>query len=270
MSDSGQTIPTQANTAKFQRLIELSSAVHFIARASGDYGTTYISKAVERQLGYKLAQFTQDSSFWINHIHPDDRLRVLANRQQLIERGHQTEEHRFLHVDGDYRWIHNELTLVRDEDGNPSEIIGTCFDITERKRSEEQLEKSEARYRNLVENTTDWIWEMGLDFKHTYSNHRVEKILGYSTEEFAELSLDQIMHPEDMEAVGARLPSLIAERQGWEAWVVRFRHKDGSYRYLESSAYPVFDAAGETCGFRGVDRDITAQKEAAERLRQAQ
>ncbi len=263
------------DTAKLRKvklgcLIEHSSAVHFVAKASGNYEATFISGAVENQLGYEPIQFTQDPDFWINHVHPDDRPRVLANRRQLLESGHRTEEHRFMHADGDYRWIHNEMTLVRDKDGNPSEIIGTCVDITERRRSEEALEESEARYRNLVENTTDWIWEMGLDLKHTYSNRHLETILGYSPEEFAEMSLDKLMHPEDIKAVGARLPILIAERQGWEGWVVRFRHKDGSYRYLQSNAHAILDAEGETCGFRGVDRDITSQKEAEERLRQAQ
>ena len=150
------------------------------------------------------------------------------------------------------------------------DVVAPRADIAERKEQrllEEELRESEARYRNLVENTMDWIWEMGLDGKHTCSNHQLEKILGYSADEFTALYLDQLIHPQDMKEVDGRLPSLIAEKRGWKGWVVRFRHKDGSYRYLESNAHPILDAAGAVCGFRGVDRDITERKEAEENLR---
>ncbi len=149
------------------------------------------------------------------------------------------------------------------------DVVAPLADIAERKEQrllEEELRESEARYRNLVENTMDWIWEMGLDGRHTYSNHQLENLLGYGADEFAALSLDQLIHPEDMKEVAARLPSLIAEKRGWEGWVVRFRYKDGSYRYLESNAHPILDAAGAMCGFRGVDRDVTERKEMLARL----
>ena len=129
----------------------------------------------------------------------------------------------------------------------------------ERKQVEEWLWDSETRYRTLVENTRDWIWEMGLDGRHTYSNHQREIILGYSPDEFAKLTRDERMHRKDVENFEQRLPTLITEKKGWQGWVLRFRHKNGGYRYLESNAYPILDAAGATCGFRGVARDVTDQ-----------
>jgi len=133
-------------------------------------------------------------------------------------------------------------------------------------RQREQFLQSEARYRNLVENTLDWIWEMNLDGRHTYSNGQLEHILGYSGDEFAELSLDRLIHPEDMQLVEARLPALIANKEGWKSWVLRFRHKDRSYRYLESNAHPILDAAGAVIGFRGVDRDVTDRMRVEQKL----
>ncbi len=153
----------------------------------------------------------------------------------------------------------------------PHDVVAPPENIAERKEQrllDEQLRDSEARFRNLVENTTDWIWEMGPDGRHTYSNHQLENILGYSTDEFTELSLNQLIHPEDMTEVEARLPSLVAEKRGWEGWVVRFRHKNGGYRYLESNAQPILDGGGAMCGFRGVDRDITERKEAEDTIRE--
>ena len=133
-----------------------------------------------------------------------------------------------------------------------------------------ELRESETRYRTIVEQTSDWIWEMDLNGRHVYSNHQLERILGYSEDEFSELSLDQIIHSQDMLEVNARLPSLIAAKRGWHGWVVRFRHKDGGYRYLESNAQPILDAAGGICGFRGADRDITKRKNVEDRLRDSE
>ena len=261
MPEDKRTETGKLRNADLQRLIELSPAVHYVSAVSGDYAAIFISEGVRAQLGYEPEQFTQDPGFWAERIHPDEQEQILAGVEQVFESGRYTPEHRFRHADGSWRWMRDDLTLNRDDDGNPLMIIGSWLDITHRRRSEENLKKSEDRYRSLVENSADWIWEMGLDFQHTYSNRQLEKILGYSTDEFAQLSPHELMHPEDMKYAAARLPSLIAERRGWEGWVVRFRHKDGSYRYLESNAHPILDAAGAVCGFRGVDRDITERIE---------
>lgn len=60
-----------------------------------------------------------------------------------------------------------------------------------------QLPDSEARYRALVESTSDWIWEMDLDGRHTYSNRQVEVILGIGADELARRELGDLLHPED-------------------------------------------------------------------------
>ena len=129
---------------------------------------------------------------------------------------------------------------------------------------EKTLSKIESQYLSLVKNTTDWIWEMDLNRHLLYSNQQLETILGYSAEDLSELSFEQLIHPEDMEKADAQLRSLIAEKRGYQGWVDRLRHKDGSYRYLHSSATPVFDATGAVCGFRGIDRDVTLQTLLAE------
>ena len=139
MSEGMQSETAKLQKAELVRLIEFSPAVHYIARASGDYGATYISPGINAQLGYEPAQFTQDSGFWTNHIHPDDRSQVIADLQAIFENDWHTHEYRFQHADGSYRWMHDQSALVRDKDGDPLEIIGSWLDITECKEAEEAL-----------------------------------------------------------------------------------------------------------------------------------
>jgi len=145
------------------------------------------------------------------------------------------------------------------------DVVGRVWsfrDVTERKRAEGALRESEARHRSIIETTAEWIWEMDLTGTHTFTNPGVTDILGYAPEEVIGQSVLSLMHPEDSAAVKAALPRLIAEKQGWRGWTLRWRHKDGSYRYLESNASPLYDETGSPVGYVGADRDITERMQA--------
>ncbi|GAG38040.1 unnamed protein product, partial [marine sediment metagenome] len=132
----------RATQARLQHLLTSSPAVIYSCKAGGDYAATFISENVTPQLGYEAREFLDDPMFWADHIHPEDAPRVFADLPRVFEQGHHTHEYRFLHKDGTYRWMHDDLKLVRDADGNPLEIIGSPTDISERKRAEEAREKA--------------------------------------------------------------------------------------------------------------------------------
>ena len=92
-----------------QRLLRVSPAVHYIGEVGSDYGSSYISDSVYELVGYMPEDFTEDPDFWANHIHPEDRERVLGEfaATQLLHNDHQTVEYRFRHADGSYRWMHD-------------------------------------------------------------------------------------------------------------------------------------------------------------------
>jgi PAS domain S-box-containing protein len=134
----------------------------------------------------------------------------------------------------------------------------------ERKRAEEALKESEEKFRSIVETTSEWIWSIDLEGRHTYNNPTVETILGYAPEELYGKGTLLLLHEDDRQQVEEMLPQMAAKKSGWTGLVLRWRHKDGTYRYLESHSIPIFDAAGEVVGFRGADRDITQRKRAEE------
>jgi diguanylate cyclase (GGDEF)-like protein/PAS domain S-box-containing protein len=157
MPEDKQTEMAKPSRTELERLVRFSPAVHYIAAASGDYGATYVSPGIKRQLGYEPVQFTQDSEFWASHIHPDDRTEVFADLEQLFDNDWHAHEYRFQHADGSYRWMHDELALVPDKDGNPLEIIGSWLDVTARKEAEfalaernKQLEESKRQLEHLA------------------------------------------------------------------------------------------------------------------------
>jgi PAS domain S-box-containing protein len=124
-------------------LISSSPAVIYTSKAHGDYGATFISENVVEMTGYQPHEFTDDAGFWAAHIHPEDAEQVFDELSQLFEHNHHLHEYRFLHRDGSYRWMHDELILVRDEQGEPLETIGYWIDITEFKDLQERLIRSE-------------------------------------------------------------------------------------------------------------------------------
>jgi PAS domain S-box-containing protein len=143
--------------------------------------------------------------------------------------------------------------------------------------AEQALGQREEIFRAIVETTKEWIWAIDLEGRHTYSNPALETILGFSAAEWiGKPSLDYI-HPEDRPKVKVLLEEKTAAKDGWSGLILRWRHKDGSYRYLESSATPILDGQGKLVGFQGADRDITERIKADElraglelQLRQAQ
>jgi PAS domain S-box-containing protein len=119
---------------------------------TGHYGATFMSLNVVSQLGYSPEEFTKNPGFWTQRIHPEDLKRVESGFTALFDQGHFVHEYRFKHCSGEFRWMRDELNLLRDNHGNPSEILGTWVDVTERRRIEKALQESETQYRSLIDN----------------------------------------------------------------------------------------------------------------------
>jgi PAS domain S-box-containing protein len=128
--------------ARLNYLVGVGPVVIFSCKAGGDYGATFVSRNIPEIFGYTAAQFTSDSEFWASHIHPEDAPRVFADLALLFGQGYHTHEYRFLHGNGEYRWVENHLRLIRDDGGEPVEIVGSLQDVTERKQAEEALRQA--------------------------------------------------------------------------------------------------------------------------------
>ena len=126
--------------ARYRTLVEQIPAVVYVDPADALGSPLYVSPRVETLLGYAPDQWLATADLWIDRIHPDDREQVMAEITRVNETGESLSlEYRCLARDGREVWVHDEVTLVRDENGAPQYWQGFMVDITDRKRSEEDL-----------------------------------------------------------------------------------------------------------------------------------
>jgi PAS domain S-box-containing protein len=142
-------------------------------------------------------------------------------------------------------------------------------DITQRKHAQDQLRLSEEKFRSIVETTKDWIWSLDADGRILYSNPAVQTMLGRHADELTGRRMLRYVHPDEQESVAETITRLQRRGEGWSNWLIRWRHRDGSDRYLESSSVPVFDRDGTFMGYRGTDHDVTEIKKFEIQLQEA-
>jgi PAS domain S-box-containing protein len=108
-----------------------------------DYDVTYMTNRIVSMIGFKPEELIGHPEFWDSRVHPDDLRHYLAEVPHLWKDGQHTFEYRFLNKDGAYRWIREETKAIRDAAGEPVEVIGYWTDVTEWKRMEAELVKSQ-------------------------------------------------------------------------------------------------------------------------------
>ncbi|MBA3321303.1 MAG: PAS domain S-box protein, partial [Pyrinomonadaceae bacterium] len=264
----------RSNVQLFRTLVE--NAEDLITIFNRDWTIRYESPAVEKMLGFKPSELR--GRHLLETVHPCDRRAILRAMKYKTE--HPGElvpvKGRIRHKDGSYRILEGRSVNLLE---NPAVggIVANTRDVTERERAEAALRESEEKFRLIVETTNEWIWSMDREGRSIYDNPAVEMLLGYSPDELRGRDMSELMHEEDRRMMEQQLPAFFAAKRGWTGLICRYRHKDGSYRYLESNAAPVLDARGELAGYRGADRDVTdrvraqqALSEKEEQLRQAQ
>src|SRR5271165_4079571 len=203
---------------------------------------------------------------WVDSLHPEDRERTRAVWSVAVRaRSVYETEYRIRKSDGEYRHFAARGAPVLQADGSVREWVGTCTDITERKRAEEALRRAGAYNRRLLEASLDPLVTIGPDGKITDVNEATEAATGYPRAELIGKDFaDYFTEPEE-----AREGYMRVFREGlFRDYPLEIRHRDGRVTPVVYNASVYRDEAGQVIGVFAAARDITAQKRTEAELRQ--
>ncbi len=241
----------------------------------------YYSSNIADIVGYSIEDLMSGAVDWLERIHADDRERLLANTRAFAlsltaDPGPLAHTYRFLRADGREVWLHDTLRAVRDEQGMVREVVGQSLDVTTQKHMELELAEANERVRQVLANSPILSYsatpvDRQVDpWEYTYISERSREILGMEPDEVVALSprwLDFI-HPADRDRVRETLDHLADTPEF--SYEFRFGKADGSYVWLHDFGRVLRGPDGRVTGLFGHLEDISAQREAAEALRQAE
>ncbi|MBD2000712.1 PAS domain-containing sensor histidine kinase [Leptolyngbya sp. FACHB-541] len=141
--------------------------------------------------------------------------------------------------------------------------------IAERRQAIAALQQSEEKFRNLVEQTSDWVWEVDLNQCFVYINPKVNQVLGYEPEELLGKTAFDLMQPDEAKRFATLINFYVTRQEPFTNLEERLLHRAGQSVVLETSGSPIFNAQGKLQGYRGISRDITARKQVEQEIRKA-
>ncbi|MFQ4138201.1 PAS domain-containing protein [Nodosilinea sp. PGN35] len=224
--------------------------------------------------GLAAGTVSENPAAWSDRIHPDDRDRVLtAMADHLAQKTtFYQQEYRLRHEDGHYLWILDRGQAIWDEAGNPTRIIGSEMDITQRKRAELEAQTLKQQLEFVLSSSPAAIFtcQPAGDYATTFMSDNIVNVSGYTSAEF--LSRPDFwtihLHPEDAPRLWAELPALFG--QGHHVHEYRFLHKAGHYIWVRSELRLIRDAQGTPVEIVGYFADIGDRKAIEHQLRKSE
>ena len=197
---------------------------------------------------------------YVKQVHPDDQQRVESAMHRAIDGGPDYDvEYRILWPDGSLHWIASRGRVYRDEQGNATSMEGVLQNIDARRRAEETLRESEARYRTLVDATAQIVWTNTSEGEMAGSNAAWAAFTGQSEQEYQGYGWTEAVHPEDVQPTVNAWRESVAARRTF-LFEHRLRRRDGAYRTFSIRAAPVLTENGSIREWVGVHTDVTERR----------
>jgi len=249
----------------FKTLAEESPVGIFRTRPDGY--TTYVNPKWCELSGLTFDEALGDG--WLKAVHPDDKEKLNVNWKSHSKSGIKSlAEYRFIRPNGDIIWVLGNA-IPEIIDGKHKGYIGTITDITDLKKAQEELSKSEAKYRDMADLLPITIWESSLDGTCTYTNRIGLEVHGYTQEDFmAGVNVLNLVIPEQREFAKSVLIKRIQGEptNGDEYTALR---KDGTIFPVKIYTSVIYENE-KPIGFRGVTVDITEAKKAEKELKESE
>jgi len=234
------------------------------------HGTAYFSPRYYTMLGYEPDELPASLETWTALLHPDDvgRMNAIIEEYWRSERDRHSEEFRLRAGNGEWRWVQSKGRITgRDTWGRPTRMVGTHTDITERKKTEEELRESEERYRGVLENIVDGFLRTGPGGKLIMASPSTATLFGYgSVREMIGMDVRSLYRfPEKRSEM---LAALRREKKIHD-YSIELIRRDGSPFWGAISAHLSCESPDSVPGVEGIIRDVTDRKNLESAIREA-
>jgi PAS domain S-box-containing protein len=246
--------------AKFRALAETAAAAIFIYQ---DSNLVYVNPMTKMHTGYDCEDLLR-MPFW-EIIHPDfrDIVRERGLARQRGERVPERYEFKIITRSGETRWL--DATAVSIEyEGKPA-VLGTAFDITEHKRTEQALRKSQAQMQAILDNCPAMIFQKDLDGRYLQINRQFERTFNLAPEQVLGRTDGELFPPDVAAAFRATDRSVLEAGRSLE-FEESAIYDDGPHGYIVHK-FPLEDSAGNVYAVGGISTDISGRKRAEDELR---
>jgi PAS domain S-box-containing protein len=250
---------------RFKRLVEALPGVVWVSDEKGavtyknDHWTDLTGLTVEEGLGDR----------WAAAVHPDDLPDIMASwKQSVAAGGPHVAPHRYRRWDGEYRWHLCRAVPLRDESDAIREWVGVSIDIHDRYEAEKSLAESEARYRALVEASSQFVWTAGANGVSYKYWEWWSEVTGVPAADLTGGRWLETLHPGDRQTVSEVWNRALDTRAPFEV-EFRLRARDGEYRHYCARGVPLFAdlESNDRIRWIGTLDDITDRRRAEEALR---
>jgi len=253
----------QRVSEQFEYLVEgVPDGLFLIA---DDYSETYyVNSAAEDLYGVDVETVRTDPTMWMEHVHPEDRERLLADvaaQRAGDTDGPQHQEFRIQHPERGTRWLEVEIHPIT-EDGEVERLAGIATDVTERRERAEEL----ARYERIVEDLDDVATVIDPNGTITYVSPSVRRLLGYDPEDLIGEDGFAYQPPNTAQTVGEAMEYVLQNPGESRTVQTKFRRADGSYCWVESTLRNRLEEE-MIGGILVSSRDVTERRERRDELR---
>lgn len=226
---------------------------------------TWYSDDLEKIFGHSPSEGERGYTFWLDHIHPEDKDRVIQSTNEAIQRKQQIweDQYRFLRKDGSIAYVEDSAYLIFDSDGAVVRLVGGMSDISERKAAEAKLSQQAA----LLDKAQDAIVVRDMNDRVLFWNKSAERIYGWTTEEAIGSCLMELLCTDP--ALLAEPTATVLNEGEWAGEIAR-RCKDGSSLTVEERWTLVRDDAGKPYSVLSIATDVTKRLALEAQLLQSQ
>ena len=260
----------QESQRRLASLIDALPGIVFSCASDPEWSITYLSEGCLTLTGYRSEELIGNRAVSFDSItHSDDLPHVLAAIETAVaQKQPYVVEYRIRTKSGEEKWVWEKGHGVFDENGNVRGVEGFITDITDRKHSEEALQRAEANYRSIFENALEGIFQSTADGHYISANSALARLYGYSSPTELMERLTDIEHQLYVEPHRrAQFIRLLQEHDAVAEFESQVYRKDGSIIWISENARAVRDTkTGELLHYEGRVEDITERKRTKEQL----